>query len=84
MTTNMYDSIKMKLCDIKHFSFTTDIWSTNFANDLLLSFTVHWITNDFLKLSTVLNVKLHEGSHNGAHLSEQYNEISSNWNIKRN
>jgi len=34
-------------------------------------------------LSAVLNVKLLEGSHTGAHLSEQYNEILANWNIKK-
>ena len=73
--------VNIKLRNAKHFSFTTDIWSTNVSSDSLLSFTAHWITNDFQRLSAVLNVKLLEGSHTGVHLCEQYSEILKNWNI---
>jgi len=69
------DGINMKLCDISSFSFITDTWTTNVSSDSLLSFAAHWIANDFQKLSAVLNVKLLEGNHTGAHLCEQYNEI---------
>ena len=84
MIASVHDSISTKLCDINNFSFTTDIWSTNVASDSLLSFTAHWITNDFQRMSAVLNVKLLEGSHTGVHLSEQYNEILLNRNIEKN
>ena len=56
MVATVHDSISTKLCDINNFSFTTDIWSTNVASDSLLSFITHWITNDFQKMSAVLNV----------------------------
>ena len=46
-----------------------------------VTFTAHWIANDFQRLSAVLNVKLLEGSHTGAYLCEQYSEILKNWNI---
>ena len=81
MVASVHDGINIKLRNAKHFSFTTDIWSTNVSSDSLLSFTAHWITNDFQRLSAVLNVKLLEGSHTGAHLCEQYSEILKNWNI---
>ena len=70
MIASVHDGIKTKLCDINDFSFTTDIWSTNVASDSLLSFTAHWITNNFQNLAAVLNVKLLEESHT-LHLSEQ-------------
>ena len=75
MVVSVHDGINIKLRNAKHFSFTTDIWSTNVSSDSLLSFTAHWITNDFQRLSAVLNVKLLEGSHTGAHLCGQYSEI---------
>ena len=76
MVASVHDGISTKLCNAKHFSLTTDIWPTNVCSDSLLSFTAHWITNDFQRLlSAVLNVKLLEGSHTGAHLFEQYSEI---------
>ena len=75
MVVSVHDGINIKLRNAKHFSFTTDIWSTNVSSDSLSSFTAHWITNDFQRLSVVLNVKLLEGSHTGAHLCGQYSEI---------
>ena len=83
MIATMHDSISTKLCDINDFSFTPDIWSTNVASDLLLSFTAHWITNDFQEMSAVLNLKLLEGSHTGVHLCNQYNDILLNWNMRK-
>ena len=77
MVASVHDGINTKLHDDKHFSFTTDIWSTNVSSDLLLSYTAHWTTNDFQELSAVLNVELLEGNHTGAHLCEQYREILS-------
>ena len=81
--SRVHDGINTKVCNISSFSFTTDIWTTNVSSDSLLSFTAHWIANDFQKLSAVLNVKLLEGSHTGAHLCKQYNEILSSWNIEK-
>ena len=48
-----------------------------------MSFIAYWITNNFQRLSAVLNVTLLEGSHTGAHLCEQYSEILTNWNIEK-
>ena len=77
MIATVHGSISTKFCDINNFSFTTDIWATNVASDSLLSFTAHWITNDFQRMSAVLNVKLLEESHTGVHLSK-HNEILLN------
>ena len=82
MVASVHDGINTKLRNAIHFSLT-DVWSTNVSSDSLLSFTAHWIANNFQRLSAVLNVKLLEGSHTGTHLCEQYSEILTNWNIEK-
>ena len=61
--------------DIKHYSFTTDIWSTNVAHESLLS----WISDSFEKSSAVLHTKALEGSHTGNYICEKFNEMLSMW-----
>ena len=53
--------------DVKHCSFTTDIWSNNVAHRSLLSLTAHWLSDSFEKSSAVLHVTALEESHTGSY-----------------
>ena len=61
---------------VKHYSFTTDIWSTNVAHKSLLSLTAH-------KSSAVLNVTVLEGSHTGSYICDRFDYMLSTWRIDK-
>ena len=56
--------------NIKYYSFTTDVWSTNTAHRCLLSMTAHWVSDSYERLSAVLHVTLLEESHTGSYICE--------------
>ena len=68
---------------VKHYSFTTDIWSTNVAHKSLLSLTAHWISESFEKSSAVLNVTVLEGSHTGSYICDRFDYMLSTWRIDK-
>jgi len=49
--------VKNEIETVSYFSFTTDAWSAAAGNASLLSLTAHWLTDNFLKKSTVLHVQ---------------------------
>ena len=61
--------------DVKQYSFTTDIWSTNVSHRSLLSLTAHWVSNSFEKSSTVVHVNALKGSHTGSYICETVNDV---------
>ena len=68
---------------VKHYSFTTDIWSTNVAHKSLLSLTAHWISESFEKSSAVLNLTVLEGSHTGSYICDRFDYMLSTWRIDK-
>ena len=69
--------------DVKHYSFTTDIWSTNVAHRSLLSLTAHWLSDNFEKSSAVLHVTALEESHTGSYLCTKFDDMLSTWKISK-
>ena len=61
--------------DVKHYSITTDIWSTNVAHRSLLSLTAHWISDSFEKSSAGLHVTALEESHTGSYTCTKFNDM---------
>ena len=66
--------VKKCLVGVQHFSFTTDVWTTNVSNESLLSLTAHWVTKEFERRSSVLNAVALEGSHTGAYMCAKLKE----------
>ena len=76
-------NVRAELADVKWFSFTTDIWSTEVSDDSLLSLTAHWLTDSFTRKSAVLHAQTFPGSHTGARICEMYREMLAGWGIKK-
>ena len=69
--------------NVKHYSFTTDILSTNTAHRCLLSMTAHWMSDGFERMSAVLHVTLLEESHTGNYICEKFCQILLTWGINK-
>ena len=69
--------------DVKHYSFITDIWSTNVAHRSLLSLTAHWLSDNFEKSSAGLHVTTLEESHTGSYLCTKFDDMLSTWKISK-
>lgn len=68
--------------DVHCISFTTDCWSG--LTESLMSLTAHWISNDFKRISVVLNVKPVNESHTGEYLKDEFFKMLEFWNIDAN
>jgi len=81
------NAINLKLAelvkDVPHFSLTTDIWSTSLTNQSLISLTAHWIENNFVRKSAVLNVMHLEGSYSGENIRESIESMIKFWKISK-
>lgn len=60
-------------------AFTTDCWSGQ--TESLMSLTAHWITENFERVSVVLNVKPVNSSHTGDYLKNEFFNMLQFWNI---
>lgn len=60
--------VQKELVGEEHFSFTTDIWSSDNGHASLLSLTAHWVTSSFVRKSAVLHAEPIYESHTGAYL----------------
>ena len=69
--------------NVKHYSFTTDIWSTNTAYRCLLSMTAHWMSDGFERMSAVSHVTLLEESHTGNYICEKFCQMLLTWGINK-
>ena len=74
--------VKKCLVGVQHFSFTTDVWTTNVSNESLLSLTANWVTKEFERRSSVLNAVALEGSHTGAYMCAKLKESLASWKLK--
>ena len=50
--------VKEDMKDVRCFSFTSDIWSTEVSNDSLLSLSAHWLTQSFERRYAMLHAQL--------------------------
>ena len=57
--------VKLEMANVKWFSFTTDIWSTDISSHSLLSLTAHWLTDSFERKSAVLHAQSFPDEHTG-------------------
>ena len=81
MFTELKAELKKEIDDVAHFSFTTDVWTTNVSNDSLLSLTAHWLTDSFTTKTAVLHTQLLEESHTGTYLAEKLTQMLASWEI---
>ena len=75
--------VKEKISNIKWFSFTTDIWSTEVSEESMISLTAHWLTQDFVRKSAVLNVQPFPESHTGENICVVFSGMLLKWSIDR-
>ena len=76
--------MKGEIDGVAHFSFTTDVWTTNVSNDSLLSLTAHWLTDSFARKTVVLHIQLLEEAHTGVYLAEKLTDMLDSWEIPMN
>ncbi|XP_023223466.1 zinc finger BED domain-containing protein 4-like [Centruroides sculpturatus] len=62
-------------------SVTSDMWTCQHNNQSFLSFTVHWISPEFILEHGVLAMKPFSGSHTGTNIAKELNAIAERWNI---
>ncbi|MCH9715790.1 MAG: hypothetical protein K0U52_01720 [Gammaproteobacteria bacterium] len=74
--------LQASLENVHYFSFTTDAWTTNVSNHSLLSLTAHWVTEDFNRISCVLNVIPLEESHTGTYMCSKLRSSLEKWKIE--
>lgn len=72
---NIKEEVFLAVSSIEHFSFTTDIRSMCAKNELLPSFTAHWVTDTFQYTSIMLDATRTDGSHTRTYIAQKIKEI---------
>src|SRR6218665_2213873 len=84
---DMYEAVigkvRQLISSVKHLSCTTDAWSDPSSSVALLSLTVHWISDDFIRQQTVLFATPLEESHTGEYLSVKFTEMLDSFSIEK-
>lgn len=62
-------------------SFTSDIWTCSGTNESFISFSCHWLNENFELKHVVLNVKHFPGSHTGESICEMFQTLLKEWEI---
>ena len=76
------EAVKVKVSGAKHFTATTDLWTTCNSHPYL-SYTVHFIDDDWQLQSLCLDtVPLFE-NHTGENIAETILDILENWGLSR-
>lgn len=73
--------IKKDISVAKYMAFTSDMWTSSCNNISFLSFTAHWINNDFKFNHAALNMKRFHGQHTGENISQVLKEMCDQWEI---
>ena len=74
--------MQKELVGEEHFSFTTDIWSSDNGHASLLSLMAHWVTSSFVRKSAVLHAESIYESHWCLYMSEiQRKLVFTSWDI---
>lgn len=81
----LYEKLKKTIQDelskTKAVSVTSDMW-TNINNLFsFLSFTIHWLDEDFVLQHRVLQIKSFSGQHNADNIRTNFEEIADIWKI---
>jgi len=69
-----------KLQSAKHFSVTTDFWSSN-TNTPFMSFTVHLVDPEWYLQAFCLDTVPLFDDHTGQNIREAFQDILTNWNL---
>lgn len=69
------------LSEAEFVSLTSDIWTSTISNQSFISFTAHWITNDFVLHHAALEAKHFPGSHTGEAISDMFKIVINEWNL---
>lgn len=79
------EAISNKLSNnYKKVSFTTDIWSCQYTKESYISFTAHFISNDFFLIHHALNVRHFAGSHSALTIGSMLESLLCEWNVDKN
>lgn len=70
--------IKSNIEGIKHYSCTTDLWTSR-AQHAYISLTIHYLDNDFTLKSHLLETKEFPDSHTGIHIADELGTILNDW-----
>lgn len=77
-------SVEEQLAEGKWFGATTDLWtSTGGTGEPFMSFTVHYISSDWMLKSHCLETVFFPEDHTAQHIAETLENILSDWKIKR-
>lgn len=80
----MYDTcrgrVHSELSEVVHFASTTDLWSSR-TTEPYLSFTVHFITDNFELKSRCLETVYFPDSHTGENIALGLREVLVNWDL---
>lgn len=74
-------SIKDEISKATAVSITSDMWTCLNNMVSFLSFTAHWLNEDFVLQHRVLQMKHFTGSHSGDHIRSVLEELASKWDI---
>ena len=78
MTTKLHKLIRQ----CSYVSFTTDIWTSNYANDSFIGLTGHFITSEFDRSTCVLKCQHFPDSHTGVNITTIIRKIITDYKIK--
>lgn len=81
MFTKCKEEIESMLFFSTYISLTTDMWTNSVNKDSFISFTAHWIDNNFNYRHVVLNSRHFPGSHTGENVSKMLSTLSDEWNV---
>jgi len=73
--------VREKIESVDYFSFKKDAWSACAVTASLLSLSAHWLTDDFTRISAVLNVQPLEDAHTGEYLGGIWKKMLQGWGI---
>lgn len=76
------EEVESMLLPSECLSITSDMWTNSVNKDSFISFTAHWIDNDYNYKHIVLNARHFPGSHNSENISRMLNNMIMEWNLK--
>ena len=81
---NVKEKIQNEINSAKFISFTSDGWTANTSNISFLSFTAHWINENYKQESAIIRVVPFNESHNSSNISEILQDAMNQFEIPSN
>lgn len=83
---NMYDALRAKVkselsAEVEYFASTTDLWSSR-TTEPYMSFTVHYITENFEMKTRCLETAYFPESHTGENIAATLRDVLTSWGLK--